>query len=238
MSASGASSISTSGSNVLVKAGELLQELEMGASLINVLFTVYTIDDSITERHKLHESLCERLIDPEGVLSESTKTTNEEQFPQDQAQKLLSALESVSRRLPSQTELGFGMEDFTVDERLCSLALAVRDQAIVDDRAAAMVLEKGRDLPAVTQCQMIVQEERFYGLFGEGLTQRKNGPESNVQRCQRVIDALVKRGESDVKYEILSWRNGRRVLEKTNCQILFEHREFQALFGDMKRSCK
>jgi hypothetical protein len=167
MSASGATSISSSGSNVLVDAGRLLQELEVGASLVNVLFTVYDIDDSITKKNQ--ESLFERPVSPKVISSENSKADGEGSI-QDQAQKLYSALDGISKSLPSQTELGFGIEDACADESLCSLALAVREQATADDYAAALALEKGRDLPAITQCQKVVQNEKFYGLFGEGLT--------------------------------------------------------------------
>jgi hypothetical protein len=177
MSASASSTSSrTLGVKVLADAGQLLQELEVGASLVNVLFTMYDIDDSITVQEKNKVRDLPRIqwgVSPwaTGMRTESGKAVDEERFVQDQAQKLYSALDGVSRSLPSQTELLMGIEDFYVDESLlCILALAIMEKAAVDDHEAALAMQNGRTLPAVSRCQNVVQDERFFGLLGEGLT--------------------------------------------------------------------
>lgn len=170
MSALGASG-SNSGGNVLVDAGQLLQELEVGATLVTVLFTVYDIDDSITKKSNTPEPLPQWAFGPKVIRSESNKVVDDERFFQDQAQKLYSALDAVSSSLRQGTELSIGIEDVCVDESLlCILALAIMEQVAVDDRAAALAVENGRTFPSVTECQKVVQNERFFGLLGEGLT--------------------------------------------------------------------
>ncbi|KAJ2916360.1 hypothetical protein MD484_g4031, partial [Candolleomyces efflorescens] len=174
------------GVNVLADAGQLLQELEVGASLVNVLFTMHDIDNSITaqEKNKARFELSSRIrwgSSPwaSGMrMVESGKAVDEEKFIQDQAQRLYSALNGVSRSLvPSQTELSMGIEDIYVDESLlCTLALAIMEQAAMDDHEAALAMESGRLLPAVTGCQIVVQDERFFGLLGE-----EDGPGANTE---------------------------------------------------------
>ena len=78
MSVAGASSGSSSGGNLLVDAGQLLQELEVGASLVHVLFTVYDIDDSITEKNKVQQSAPPLVFGPRIARSESSKAMDEE----------------------------------------------------------------------------------------------------------------------------------------------------------------
>ena len=55
-------------------------------------------------------------------------------------------------------------------------------------------------------------------------------------RCEAVIWALVKQCDIDVNRESFAWKNGGSILDKTNCQVLFEYRYFKALFDMMKNS--
>ena len=53
-------------------------------------------------------------------------------------------------------------------------------------------------------------------------------------RCETVIWALVKQFRVDVNRERFARRNGGSNLNKTNCQVLFEHNYTKTLFGTMK----
>ena len=83
---------------------------------------------------------------------------------------MYTALDALSRSL-GENELGFGIEDVCIDESfLCILALEIMEQVAVDDHAAALAVENGGAFPAVTECQKVAQNERFFGLLGEGST--------------------------------------------------------------------
>ncbi|KAF6749884.1 hypothetical protein DFP72DRAFT_911966 [Ephemerocybe angulata] len=209
----------------------LLQHLELGAALLEVMFAVFDADDALSARNQDRTPVVSSIFhrsDSTGIGGK--KVGDEERFIQDQARVLYVALQE----LPAAVSPKIGMEKLHEHESLlCLLALSIFEQAQSDDHAAAMALNGGRDLPAVTKCQGVVENTRFLSLVGEGDMQQ-NG--SVLARYERVIGTLLKQCDVDDNRESFAWRNTGIVLDKTHCQILVGHQEFNVLFESMKIS--
>lgn len=234
---------------------QLLQPayVEVGAAIVGVLLVMGDIDEVMPstkgkedEQERLITSpiLQRRINSLSGGSGSSKKVLDEERIVQEQAGRLDEALRVVSSALArtasggpgGQLVVDMGIEKlYECESLLCILALQIVEQAQVDDGVGARAVEGGRALPAVTECQKIVQHERFWRLVGEGEGSIADGA-ITIEKYTNIIWAMIKQCDVDTNREGFAWRNSETVLDKTLCQVVMEGPIFNGLFGEIKKS--
>ncbi|EAU87329.2 hypothetical protein CC1G_02088 [Coprinopsis cinerea okayama7 len=309
-------------SGVIIEDGsQLLQNLELGSALLNVLFTIYDVDEKIAaaRTHPQGHPSTMRYGPPSSSASTSSppssssssfssssspspsytsssdassasshsssyysshlasssqsitsfeydggatvltppRPSSEEDSSfliQSQAERLHVVLDAVSSvgnggngtsastSLSPMVHLLIGAEQVFEPSLVYLLALEIYEQAAVDDHKVAHAVQDGRELPPVTRCQSLTQNERFYRVVMDGVDGLGDPEEdgtgirrwligiSTRKRVYRVVAALIRQADIDFHREIVAWKSQQVIPDRTYCQLLVEHPLFVTLF--------
>jgi hypothetical protein len=149
----------------------LLEHLEVGAAVLELMFTIRRIDEELFKRKNRHHNPTSGIapIQRNQLGADGgSKMLDDERFTQNLASRLFNSLESLDS-CSEGVLLSIDMEKLYEDENTTFLlAWEISEQAAMDDRIVAAEMESGRDLPGTTKCQIIVQTADFAAVLGDG----------------------------------------------------------------------
>ena len=145
----------------------LLQNPEVGAAVLELMFTIRGIHEELFKRKNLDHKPTSGIA-PIQLGGGGSKAVDDERFMQNLASRLYTSLQSLDSCSEGVLP-GTSMDKIYEDENAAFLlAWAISEQAAMDDHIVAVELESGRVLPAMTKCQAITQTADFAALFGDG----------------------------------------------------------------------